>query len=71
MTKSHRCWDIGSSYALDWGVKVVEGLTLNDLSANFATNTKCGESTFNNEQADKNNVSRSSETMKPLTDSSS
>lgn len=45
---TYGCWHISAGDPLYGCVKVVKGITLDYLSANFASNTKCRETTFNN-----------------------
>lgn len=51
MSETYRSRHISASDTLHWSIKVVEGLALDDLSANLATNTKLRESTLNNNEA--------------------
>lgn len=45
--ETHRCWDISASDPLDRCIKVVKGLALNYLGADFASDTKGRVTAFN------------------------
>jgi hypothetical protein len=42
--------DISACYPLNRGIKVIERFALDDPGANFATNAKSWETTFNNDE---------------------
>jgi len=43
-------WGHRTCHSLDWGIKVVESVTLDNLSTNFATNAKGWETTFDDHE---------------------
>jgi hypothetical protein len=48
---AYRRRDIGTSYPLNWSIKVVKGFTLDDLCADFGTHTEGGETTLDDEKS--------------------
>jgi hypothetical protein len=47
---TNRSGDISACYPLNRGIKVIECLALDDLGANFATNPKRWETTFDDDE---------------------
>jgi hypothetical protein len=47
---TYRRRDIGTSYPLNWSIKVVKGFALDDLCADFGTNTEGRETTLDDEE---------------------
>lgn len=48
---THRCRDVSTSDALDRGIEVIKRLALDDLGADFTSNTKLREAAFYGHQS--------------------
>lgn len=52
---THRCRDISASNPFDRCIEIIKRFTLDNLCADFATNTESGEATLNDDET-KNTV---------------